>query len=89
MRPLAVAAPSHEAADAAEAIARAGGSAVDAAIAAALVAMVTEVGLVSLSSGGFVTVQPATGSAYTVDGWMDRPGQRPRARRARTRTWDV
>ena len=89
MRPLAVAAPSHEAADAAEAIARAGGSAVDAAIAAALVAMVTEVGLVSLSSGGFVTVQPATGSAYTVDGWMDRPGLGRAPGAPAPETWDV
>nr|WP_300046000.1 gamma-glutamyltransferase [uncultured Nocardioides sp.] len=89
MRPLAVAAPSHEAADAAEAVARAGGSAVDAAIAAALVAMVTEVGLVSLSSGGFVTVQPATGSAYTVDGWMDRPGVGRGPGAPPPETWDV
>lgn len=89
MRPLAVAAPSHEAADAAAAIARAGGSAVDAAIAAALVAMVTEVGLVSLSSGGFVTVQPATGSAYTVDGWMDRPGVGRAPGAPTPETWDV
>ncbi|MCP3422480.1 gamma-glutamyltransferase [Nocardioides pinisoli] len=84
-----MAAPSPEAADAAEAIARAGGSAVDAAIAAALVAMVTEVGLVSLSSGGFVTVQPAAGAAYTVDGWMDRPGIGRDAGSAPARTWDV
>lgn len=89
MRPLAVAAPSREAADAAEAIARAGGSAVDAAIAAALVSMVTEVGLVSLSSGGFVTVQPAAGAAYTVDGWMDRPGIGRDPEAPAPRTWDV
>ncbi len=54
----------------------AGGNAVDAALAAALVAMVNEVGIVSLSSGGFVTVQPGDGGpAYTVDGWMDMPGR--------------
>jgi len=74
MTGLAVAAPNPAAADAAEQVARAGGSAVDAAIAAALVAMVNEVGLVSLSSGGFVAVQPAAVAAYTVDGWVDRPG---------------
>ena len=89
MTALAVAAPNPAAADAAEEVARAGGSAVDAAIAAALVAMVNEVGLVSLSSGGFVAVQPAAGSAYTVDGWVDRPGigRAPDAEQART--WDV
>lgn len=89
MTGLAVAAPNPAAADAAEQVAQAGGSAVDAAIAAALVAMVNEVGLVSLSSGGFVAVQPAAGSAYTVDGWVDRPGigRAPDAEQART--WDV
>ena len=89
MKPLAVAAPSHQAADAAEAIARMGGSAVDAAIAAALVSMVTEVGLVSLSSGGFATVHPASGSAYTVDGWMDRPGLGRAPGAPAPETWDV
>ena len=89
MKPLAVAAPSHQAADAAEAIARAGGSAVDAAIAAGLVSMVTEVGLVSLSSGGFATVHPASGSAYTVDGWMDRPGLGRAPGAPAPETWDV
>jgi gamma-glutamyltranspeptidase/glutathione hydrolase len=87
--PLAVAAPSPESADAAQAVARSGGSAVDAAIAAALVAMVTEVGLVSLSSGGFVTVQPARGAAYTVDGWVDRPGLGRRRDAPEPQTWDV
>lgn len=86
---LAVAAPSRPAADAALDVARAGGSAVDAAIAAVLVAMVNEVGLVSLSSGGFVAVQPAAGAPYTVDGWMDRPGRGRDADAAPPRTWDV
>ena len=48
----------------------------DAALAAALVTMVNEIGVVTLSSGGFVTVQPSGDSAaYTVDGWMDVPGR--------------
>ena len=76
------AAPNEAAADAGERIARAGGNAVDAALAAALVTMVNEVGLVSLSSGGFITVQPPDGSApQTVDGWMDMPGRGRAARR--------
>jgi gamma-glutamyltranspeptidase/glutathione hydrolase len=86
---MAVAAPNAAAADAAEQVARAGGSAVDAAIAAALVAMVNEVGLVSLSSGGFVTVQPASGRAYTVDGWVDRPGLSRAPDAPAPSTWDV
>ena len=89
MTRLAVAAPNPAAAEAATSIARAGGSAVDAAIAAALVAMVNEVGLVSLSSGGFVAVQPAGGAAYTVDGWVDRPGLDRSHDAPPARTWDV
>ena len=89
MTALAVAAPNPAAADAAEDVARAGGSAVDAAIAATLVAMVNEVGLVSLSSGGFVTVQPAEGRAYAVDGWVDRPGRGRADTAPPVRTWDV
>ncbi|GAA1752569.1 gamma-glutamyltransferase [Aeromicrobium alkaliterrae] len=87
---VAVAAPSEAAADAGEQIARAGGNAVDAAVAAALVTMVNEVGIVSPSSGGFVTVQPGDGSApQTVDGWMDMPGRAAPAEALRTGTWDV
>ncbi len=89
MTSIAVAAPNPAASDAAAQVARAGGSAVDAAIAAALVAMVNEVGLVSLSSGGFVTVQPAAGAAYAVDGWVDMPGLGRRADAPPARTWDV
>jgi gamma-glutamyltranspeptidase / glutathione hydrolase len=87
MPDVAIAAPNEAAADAGEQVARAGGSAVDAALAAALVTMVNEVGIVSLSSGGFVTVQPADGSTpYTVDGWMDMPG---RDRALGGGTWDI
>ena len=76
MPDVAIAAPNEAAADAGEAIARLGGNAVDAAVAAVLVTMVNEVGIVSLSSGGFVTMQPPDGSApVTVDGWMDMPGR--------------
>ena len=90
MSALAVAAPNEAAADAAEQVALAGGNAVDAALAAALVAMVNEVGIVSLSSGGFVTVQPGDGGpAYTVDGWMDMPGRGHAPGPAGAATWDV
>lgn len=87
MPDVAIAAPNEASADAGEQIARAGGNAVDAALAASLVTMVNEVGIVSLSSGGFITVQPADGSApHTVDGWMDMPG---RGRTLGGGTWDV
>ncbi len=87
MPDVAIAAPNEAAADAGEQIALAGGNAIDAAIAATLVTMVNEVGIVSLSSGGFITVQPPDGSApHTVDGWMDMPG---RDRALGGGTWDI
>lgn len=88
MPDVAIAAPSEAAADAGEQIALAGGNAVDSALASAFVTMVNEVGIVSLSSGGFVTVQPPDGSApHTVDGWMDMPGRGGGALGGGT--WDV
>jgi gamma-glutamyltranspeptidase / glutathione hydrolase len=90
MSALAVAAPNGAAADAAAEVARQGGNAVDAALAAAVVAMVNEVGIVSVSSGGFVTVQPADGRpAYAVDGWMDMPGRGRSTILPSASTWDV
>jgi len=86
MTDVALAAPSEAAADAGEQVATLGGNAVDAALAATLVTMVNEVGLVSLSSGGFVTVQPTQGRPYTVDGWMEMPG---RGRQLGGGTWDI
>ena len=89
MPDVAIAAPNEAAAAAGERVALQGGNAVDAALAAALVAMVNEVGIVSPSSGGFVTVQPPGATPYTVDGWMDMPG-RGRADGLRSGgTWDV
>ncbi len=87
MPDVAIAAPNEASADAGEQVARAGGNAIDAALAAALVTMVNEVGIVSLSSGGFITVQPPDGSApQTVDGWMDMPG---RGQSLGGGTWDI
>ncbi len=73
---VAVAAPNDTAAAAGIRLSAEGGNAVDAALAASLVTMATEPGLVSLASGGYVTVQPADGSApVTVDGWVEMPGR--------------
>ncbi|SKB08208.1 gamma-glutamyltransferase [Aeromicrobium choanae] len=89
MTSVAIAAPNTAAAEAGEAIVRAGGNAIDAALAAAFVAMVNEVGLVSASAGGFLTIQPPDGSApVTIDGWMDTPG-RGCPDRFGQGTWDV
>lgn len=89
MTSVAIAAPNAAAADAGEQIVRAGGNAIDAALAAAFVTMVNEVGLVSPSAGGFLTIQPPDGSApVTIDGWMDMPGRDVPERLGRA-TWDV
>ena len=54
---------------------RGGGGAVDAAVAAILVTMVTEPGIVSLAGGAFATVWPAgEPDAVTVDGYVAMPG---------------
>ncbi len=51
-----------------------GGSAVDAALAAAFVALATEPGMVSLAGGAFVAVWPAEGEPVVVDGNVAMPG---------------
>jgi len=72
---VAVAAPNELACWAAVEIAAAGGNAVDAALAASLVTMCTEPGLVSLGGGAYVTIADADGSApVTVDGGVTMPG---------------
>jgi gamma-glutamyltranspeptidase/glutathione hydrolase len=71
----AVAAPSPASAKAGLDIARAGGSAVDAAIAAMVVAMSTEPGIVSALGGGFVTVFPPNGEPEVIDGNVEMPGR--------------
>lgn len=72
---VAVAAPNALAAEAALRVAAEGGGAVDAAVAAAMVTMVTEPGIVSLAGGAFVTVwSPAADDAVTVDGGVAMPG---------------
>jgi len=72
---VAVAAPNAAAAEAGVRVAAEGGNAVDAAIAATLVTMVNEIGVVSPASGGFVTLQVAGAEAVTIDGWVEMPGR--------------
>ena len=72
---VAVAAPNGHATDAALRVVADGGGAVDAAVAAMLVTMVTEPGIVSLAGGAFATVWPAgEPAAVTVDGYVAMPG---------------
>ena len=56
-------------------VALAGGNAVDVAVAAALAAMSTEPGIVSLAGGAFVSVWPAAGDPVVIDGNVEMPGR--------------
>ena len=56
-------------------VARLGGNAVDVAVAAALAAMSTEPGIVSLAGGAFVSVWPADGEPVVIDGNVEMPGR--------------
>jgi gamma-glutamyltranspeptidase/glutathione hydrolase len=72
---VAVAAPNVASAEAATTLAAQGGGAVDAAVAALLVAMVNEPGVVSIDAGAFVTVWPSgSAAAVTIDGCVAMPG---------------
>ena len=73
--PFALAAPSTLAADAGRHIDACGGNAVDAAIAAALVAINTEPGVCALAGAGFVTLAGSNVPATTFDGNVTVPGQ--------------
>jgi gamma-glutamyltranspeptidase/glutathione hydrolase len=72
---VAVAAPNRHAAEAGVQAVADGGNAVDAALAAMLVALVSEPGVASVGGGAFVTVSPPDGPAVTVDGTVAMPGQ--------------
>ena len=73
---VAVAASSELATAAGVRLGESGGNAVDAALAAVLVAMVCEPGVCAPAGGLFVTVAPADGSPpVTVDGYVEMPGR--------------
>lgn len=57
------------------ALARAGGNAIDVAVAAALAAMVSEPGIVSLGGAAYVTVWPAGLGPVVIDGNVEMPGR--------------
>lgn len=61
--------------DAAAAMLDEGGTAADAALAAALTAMVAEPVLAGLLGGGFAMVRPADGGARLIDFFVDTPGR--------------
>lgn len=76
MKPGAVgiAGPSEIAVQAGAAAVADGGNAVDAAVAATLAALATEVGIVGLDAGAFVTVWPPEAAPVVIDGGIAMPG---------------
>lgn len=72
---VAVAAVSDEAARAGARVADRGGGAMDAAVAAALVSVVTHPGMCSLGGGAFATLLPVSAPPCTVDGGVAFPGR--------------
>lgn len=72
---VAVAATGRQALSAGLGVARDGGNAVDAALAAAFVALATEPGMVSIAGGCYVNVWPAAGDPVVLDGNVEMPGR--------------
>ncbi len=89
MTRLALAASSRIAAEAGERIARDGGNAVDAAVAAILVSMATEPGVIGLGAGGFVAAGSAEGKPRVIDGYVEMPGRGLTSRNPGTGCRDV
>ncbi|MDH3588882.1 MAG: gamma-glutamyltransferase [Gammaproteobacteria bacterium] len=89
MSRVAVAASSVIAAEAGARIAREGGNAVDAAIAAGMVSLNTEPGVVSLAGGGFVTVWEPGGTPRVFDGGLEMPGRGLAAECVGAGTWEI
>ncbi|MEE9208771.1 MAG: gamma-glutamyltransferase [Gemmatimonadota bacterium] len=75
MTTVAIASSTQLAADGGAALARMGGNAVDCAIAASLVSVVTEPGICSLGSGGYLTIAAPGEDPVTIDGYVTMPGR--------------
>lgn len=73
--PTGIAAPNGVAAQAAADVVAEGGNAIDAAIAATLVATVNEPGICGLGGGAYLGVWPARGPSATFDGYVEMPGR--------------
>lgn len=70
-----IAAASDVAAEAGRSVADLGGNAVDAAIAATIASMSTEIGIVSPGGGAFITVWPAGSDPMVIDAYAEMPGR--------------
>jgi len=74
-RQVALAATGPVSLGAGRAVARAGGNAVDVAVAAAMAAMSTEPGIVSLGAGAFISIWAADEEPILIDGNVEMPGR--------------
>ena len=81
MTRIAVAAGSQLAADGGASVARQGGNAVDAAVAAAMVSMCTDPTVMALGSGGFITIWPLDNEPVVIDAYAEIPGRGVDSRR--------
>jgi len=75
MVPIAASTVSEHASAAAREVASHGGNAVDATVAASIIGMVSEPGVVSLGGGGFLTIWPPDAQPVTIDGYAAMPGK--------------
>ncbi|MGI9318614.1 MAG: gamma-glutamyltransferase [bacterium] len=75
MTRLVIAAGTRITAEAGAQIAKQGGNAVDAAIAAAIVSMCTDIGIMSPGGGAFITVWPEDAEPVVIDGYAEMPGR--------------
>ena len=72
---VSVASGSQLSAEAGAAVADAGGNSVDAAIAAVLVSMCTDPGVIAPGAGGFLTIWPSDGDPVVIDAYAEMPGR--------------
>jgi gamma-glutamyltranspeptidase/glutathione hydrolase len=75
MSKVTIAAGSQITAEAGTTVARLGGNAVDAAIAAAVVSICTDTGIMSPGCGAFVTIWPPGDEPIVIDGYAEMPGR--------------
>ena len=75
MAQVSIASGSQISAGAGAAVADKGGNAVDAALAAALVSMCTDPGIMAPGASGFITIWPPSGNPITIDAYTEMPGR--------------
>lgn len=75
MKHMAIGGVSPVAVEAAARIGAQGGNAIDATVAASLVSLISEPGVVALGAGGYLTIWPSEGRPVTVDGYVAMPGK--------------